>query len=81
MKNEIIDALDEAIERAGGLTALARLLGLSSHNVIARWKDTPSVPAKYAPEIEVLTGVSCERLCPSVNWQVLRAAKSGVTNG
>ena len=65
-------ALEEAIAVAGGITKLARALNLSSHNVIGQWR-TNGVPAKHAPDIESLTGVMCERLCPGVNWKVLRA--------
>ena len=64
-------ALEEAIAVAGGITHLARALNLSSHNVVGQWR-TNGVPAKHAPDVEALTGVTCERLCPAVNWAVLR---------
>ena len=64
-------ALEEAIAAAGGITKLARALNLSSHNVVGQWRAN-GVPAKHAPDVEALTGVTCERLCPAVNWAVLR---------
>ena len=64
-------ALEEAISQAGGITKMAAALGLGSHNVIAQWRRS-GVPAKHAPDVEGLTGIPCERLCPNVNWSVLR---------
>ena len=64
-------ALEEAIAVAGGITHLARALNLSSHNVVGQWRRN-GVPARHAPDVEALTGVTCERLCPAVNWAVLR---------
>ncbi len=72
-------ALLAAIDKAGGKTALMRQLNessdwqIASHNVISQWVEN-GVPAKYCPDIERLTGASCESLCPSVNWAVLRAS-------
>lgn len=65
-------ALEDAISAAGGITQLARALNLGSHSVVGQWRIN-GVPAKHAPDIEALTGVMCERLCPEVNWKVLRA--------
>ena len=64
-------ALEAAIDQAGGITKMAAALGLSSHNVVAQWRRS-GVPAKHAPDIEALTGIPCEQLCPGVNWGVLR---------
>lgn len=64
-------ALEEAIAAAGGITQIARALNLASHNVVGQWRVN-GVPAKHAPDIEALTGIACERLCPAVNWAVLR---------
>lgn len=64
-------ALEDAISAAGGITQLARP-NFGSHNVVGQWRIN-GVPAKHAPDIEALTGVMCERLCPEVNWKVLRA--------
>ena len=64
-------ALDQAIDAAGGISELARALELKSHGVIHQWRFN-GVPAKYCPDLECLTGVPCESLCPEVNWAVLR---------
>jgi DNA-binding transcriptional regulator YdaS (Cro superfamily) len=64
-------ALDTAIERAGGVTALARGLGMKSYAVVQQWRLN-RVPAEHCPLIEALTGVRCEELRPDVRWDVLR---------
>lgn len=63
--------LERAITAGGGITKLARALGLKSHAVINNWRDA-RVPADFCPDIEGLTGVRCEDLRPDVNWGVLR---------
>ena len=73
-------ALVEAINRAGGKTALMRLLNarghtIATHNVIAHW-GISQVPAHYCPDIEHTTGVLCESLRPDVAWGVLRESRS-----
>ena len=68
-------ALETAIDKAGGITALARLLGLRSHGVVHQWRIT-RVPAEHCPAIEGHTGVRCEELRPDVNWSVLRKEPS-----
>ncbi len=71
MEIQINTPLDRAIEVAGGMTKMAKALGLSGHAVVYQWKRT-RVPAEKCPDIEVLTGVRCEELRPDVNWAVLR---------
>lgn len=70
---DIKTPLERAIARAGGLTEMAKKLGVTGHAVIYQWKKT-RVPADRCPDIEALTGVRCEELRPDVNWSVLRAA-------
>lgn len=65
--------LDRAIRLAGGMTQMARDLGLKGHAVIYQWTKN-RVPADHCPDIEELTGVRCEELRPDVNWAVLRIA-------
>ena len=72
------DAINSAIDVAGGKTALMRKLNdlnpsthISSHNVIAQWVEN-GVPAKYCPDIEAITGIRCEALNFDTNWGVLR---------
>lgn len=65
--------LNRAIREAGGISALARELGLSGHAVIHQWRIN-RVPAERCPAIEAATGglVRCEDLRPDVAWHVLR---------
>ena len=66
-------ALQEAIEKAGGVGALAALIGVAT-SAPSMWKKRESIPAEYCPAIERETGVRCERLRAGVAWDVLRAA-------
>lgn len=76
-----MEALDAAIafmgtdDKPGTQSDLARAIGNDvRQSVVGMWKARKSVPAKYAPDIERVTGgrVRCEDLCPDVNWAVLR---------
>lgn len=67
--------LERAIRIAGGPTALARGVGVKSHNVVRQWLLN-RVPAEHCPVIERITGVLCEELRPDVEWAVLRAGGS-----
>lgn len=74
------EALDRAVVIAGGKTALMRKLNaqghaITSHNTINQWGLAGSIPAKYCPDIEAVTGVRCEELDPDTNWPVLRKTK------
>lgn len=71
MSTETETPLDGAIRAAGGITKMAKDLGLNSHAVIQQWRLN-RVPAEHCPDIEKLTGVKCEKLRPDVNWAVLR---------
>lgn len=70
-------ALDRAVASAQGKTELMRRLNdkghqIGSHNTISQWRVN-GVPAKYCPDLEVITGVLCEELCPGTNWSAIRA--------
>lgn len=66
-----LEALDRAIAAAGTVTALARLIGVTS-NTPTMWRARGAVPAEHCPAIERETGVFCEDLCPSVPWDAVR---------
>ena len=70
-----MEALQQAIKKAGGVTALSRALGLPSIGRIQQWRIRGNVPADYCPQIELETGIRCEELRPDVPWWVLRAKK------
>lgn len=71
-------AIERAIRLAGGPTALARALKARGHNkvnshaTVNQWAATGSVPAKYCPDIEDLTGVPCEDLDTETKWGLVR---------
>lgn len=73
MKSKKLIGLDAAIEKLGGMTAMAKTLGLNGHATVYQWKQT-RVPAEHCPAIEAATGglVRCEDLRPDVAWDVLR---------
>jgi DNA-binding transcriptional regulator YdaS (Cro superfamily) len=50
---------------------------ISSHNTISQWREN-GVPEKYGPDIEDITGVLCEELCPGPNWTALRGTRRRV---
>lgn len=80
MRNETpVDALMDAIERAGGQSALATKLSKTakesiSHARVWNWINRgKKAPAELCPLIERVTGVACERLRPDVDWAYLRS--------
>lgn len=75
METSINTGLDRAIQAAGGITALARGLGVKSHAVIQHWRRH-RVPAEHCPAIEGFTGVRCEELRPDIAWAVLRGTEA-----
>lgn len=66
-----MEALDRAIELAGGVSILAGRIGVSA-SAPSMWRARKRVPAEYCPAIERETGVPCEALRPDVAWNVLR---------
>jgi DNA-binding transcriptional regulator YdaS (Cro superfamily) len=66
-----IKALDEAIDKAGGVGALAGRIGVAA-STPSMWRARGRVPAENCPAIERETGVRCERLRPDIPWDVLR---------
>lgn len=69
--DDSMTALQEAIDKAGGVGVLAGKIGVAA-SVVSMWKKRESVPAEYCPAIERETGVRCERLRAGVAWDVLR---------
>ena len=70
--NQVKQALETAIGVAGGISAFAEAIKAPSPGAVKAWKRSGSVPADYCPTIERVTGVTCERLRPGVEWAVLR---------
>jgi DNA-binding transcriptional regulator YdaS (Cro superfamily) len=84
------EALERAIAAKGSQTALAEALSQASGRDIktghifywlkATQKPGGEVPSEHCPDIEAVTGltdfpVTCEQLCPSVRWGVLRVGR------
>lgn len=71
----VMDALQTAVDKAGGQAALASAIGVKQQHVW-NWLNRPQakVPAEYCPAIERATKgvVRCEDLRPDVAWEVLR---------
>jgi DNA-binding transcriptional regulator YdaS (Cro superfamily) len=68
-----MNALEQAIQAVGGVTALASHVGVAP-SAPSMWKQRGRVPAEHCPLIERATGgaVRCEDLRPDVAWDVLR---------
>lgn len=56
-------ALVDALERVGGVNAMAGKVGVS-RQVVHKWRDEGDVPIIRAHQIELLTGVPWYSLCP-----------------
>lgn len=66
--------LKQAIEAAGGVSAIAAHFGISLVSVY-EWIKRGYVPAEKCPEIEKFSSgvVRCEQLNNRVNWSILRS--------
>lgn len=65
--------IQEAVRKAGGQTALAKLLSVDGRKVsqghVWAWlKRDGKPPEEVCPAIESVTGVACERLRSDVEW-------------
>lgn len=59
-------ALEKAIEIAGGQSALARVCGLSQ-TAVWKWKQSSKrVPGDYVLSVEAATGIPCSVLRPDI---------------
>jgi DNA-binding transcriptional regulator YdaS (Cro superfamily) len=65
------DALRRAIEVAGGLAKLGRMIDCSIQQVW-NWTVSGRAPVSACPKIEAATGVPCEELRPEINWEYMR---------
>jgi DNA-binding transcriptional regulator YdaS (Cro superfamily) len=60
-----MNGLDQAIAKAGGVTLLARKLGLVP-SAVTNWRRRGRVPAEWAMQIEQETGVGLKVLRPDL---------------
>lgn len=72
-----MQAIQRAIDWAGGQQQLADMLGIRNYQTIQQWKRQGWVSAQYCPRSERLTGgaVRCEELLPTVDWTSLRGTE------
>lgn len=68
------EAVKRAAKAVGGQASLARKLFVTPTTVSEWATGKRPVPPEHAPEIEELSGVPCEELCPSVPWAKVRRA-------
>lgn len=71
-----MNPINTAIRYVGGISALARALGVTPPTVHQWLKGQRPIPAERCPAIERLTNraVSCESLRPDVDWAYLRVS-------
>ena len=60
-----VDAIKQAIDKAGGMHALARALGIK-YQAIQSWQKNQKIPAERVIEVERVTGISREKLRPDL---------------
>jgi len=60
------NAVEQAIEKLGGVTKAAAALRVKNPSVVANWRRRGRVPPERVLEIEFLTGVSRHALRPDV---------------
>ena len=76
------NAMHEAVQIAGGVVALTRLLGLKNYQTVQQWVSSRP-PVRVCPDIERVTNgrVTCERLRSDVDWGYLRGTRPECGNG
>ncbi len=69
-----MEAIRQAADQVGGVTEMAKKLGVSTQAVYQWIRGERQVPAERCPQIERLTagGIRCEQIRPDVEWSVLR---------
>jgi len=55
--------IEDAYIKAGGRAVVRERLGVSKQT-LSDWKRAGRVPPKHAPNLEVLSGIPREKLCP-----------------
>ena len=71
--------MNDAIEAAGGQTALAQAINAKPSQVwqwLNEWRGK-RVPPEYCAAIEAHTGVKCETLRPDIDWHRKRGKVTG----
>lgn len=63
--DKVVNAINEAIERAGGVSHLGAIVGVAHSSVIG-WRQERRIPARHVLPIEQATGISRHRLRPDL---------------
>lgn len=76
-----MNSINTAIKHVGGISALAKALGVTPPTVHQWLKGQRPIPAERCPAIERLTNrmVTCEALRPDVDWGYLRGSVHSIT--
>lgn len=76
-----MNSINTAIKHVGGISALAKALGVTPPTVHQWLKGQRPIPAERCPAIERLTNrtVTCEALRPDVDWGYLRGSVQPIT--
>lgn len=56
-----------AIDRAGGVVALANMLGVD-HTAVVKWRKRNKIPAARVPDVARITGIPRHELRPDL-WE------------
>ena len=64
-----LETFNRAVNRAGSQSELARKLGVSRGRV-GMWRTRGRLPIEFAVKIEVMTGISREKMLPWFPWVV-----------
>lgn len=60
-----MNIVDKIIDATGGVCALAEKIGLH-HSSIISWRKTGKVPVKRLLDIEAVSGIPREEICPEL---------------
>lgn len=76
MEPAMPSGIEQALEKFGG--SPSKLAAAIDGEVkvtrqhVEHWRKTGKVPADKAPDVQRVSGVPVELLCPGVNWGVVR---------
>lgn len=75
-REDFLAAMDEAVQKGGGIVAFARRMGVT-HQAIYHWRKRGWAPVERAVAIEVVYGIDRNRLMEPNLAQALSAPRAG----
>lgn len=75
-KESRLAAMDEAVQKGGGIVAFARSMGIS-HQAVYHWRRRGWVPIERAIAMEAVFGIERERLMHEDLVRALSAPRAG----